>query len=892
MKPWFSHGLTIRFSNPLNLLGLFLSIRSCWQSSPLCFLHMPPQLLLFRSRSIAFLLLVASNLFVFAQQPAESGRPGAEPSGAPYSSRPAIGTITGVVHDSISGQALEYATVALYSINPDSLIGGSITDQKGRFTLTGIRPGAHRLEISFLGFTMRRLGPYAVRPDRPLVDIGVVQLSEAGETLEAVQITGERSYMQLGIDRKVYTIEKDLIAQSGDALDAMRNIPSLDIGVEGNVSLRGSENVNILIDGKPSGLTGSSRAAILEQLPASSIESIEIITNPSARFNPDGTAGIINIVMKKDRKLGMSGGVSVGVGTNYKYNGSTNFNYRTKDFNVFGNYGYRYNNAFSLRSTYRETDTGEELLVLDQDFNGDGQSQSHLAKLGADWFVNPKTTLSLGGLFSTDNRVSEGSTFYRYLTPASGLLEGLSVQGEDDDEEGWNTDLDFRFDRLFDVPGQQLTVDARYSYRNDTELEANLLTDYLINGSPVTSMPFTRDNSEASSNQIVTLQTDYIHPHMVNSGGKEVESWRLETGMQVILRQSETDYQSVIQDSLTGAFILDESVSNVFRLEESILSAYGSFRKRWSRWGMQAGLRVEQALTDPQLISTGEVFDNDYLSFFPSMYVSRDLGKDQELQWNYSRRINRPSRWALNPFIDNSDPQNIRIGNPDLQPEYVHSVEMNFAKSWPSGNALTSSLFFRQTDGVIRSIRTVDSLGISTQVYNNFSWQRDYGLELISVLNLTDWLKMTASGSVFRANFEAGAAAEGLTNTNYSWNIKTNANVNLPKEFYFQTSFRYRGPGLTAQGTFVAVPELDAALQKDFLAGKASLSLRVSDILDKQRFGYTLEDGNFFQDSFYKRESRIAWLTFNYKFGKQSFERKRNSGGPGDGGDFSPDMGM
>jgi len=854
---------------------------------------MPPHFVPFAFRSLPVLLLLVSNSFlVLAQQPSGSGKASANPSGATYSSRPAIGTLTGIVHDSISGQALEYATVALYSINPDSLIGGGITDQKGRFTLTGVGPGPLRLEISFLGFEMRRVGPIAMRPDRPLVDIGVVNLSEAGETLEAVQITGERSYMQLGIDRKVYTIEKDMIAQSGDALDAMRNIPSLDIGVEGNVSLRGSENVNILIDGKPSGLTGSSRAAILEQLPASSIESIEIITNPSARFNPDGTAGIINIVMKKDRKKGMSGGVSVGAGTNNKYNGSTNFNYRTQAFNLFGNYGYRYNNAFSQRSTYRETDTGEELIVLDQDFDGDGQSQSHLAKLGADWYVNPKTTLSLGGLFSTDSRVSEGSTFYRFLEPASGLLESLDVQSEDDEEDGWNTDIDFRMDHLFDVPGQQLTLDARYSYRTETEMEYNLLTDYLLNGSPVTSTPFVRDNSEASNNQIVTVQTDYVHPHMVNSGGKEVESWRLETGLQVILRQSETDYQSLIQDSVTGELLVDETVSNVFRLEESILSAYGSFRKRWSRWGMQAGLRVEQALTDPQLLTTGEVFDNDYLSFFPSLYISRDLGNEQELQWNYSRRINRPDRWALNPFIDNSDPQNIRIGNPDLQPEYVHSVEMNFAKSWPSGNALTSSLFFRQTDGVIRSLRTVDSLGISTQVYNNFSWQRDYGLELISVLNITEWLKMTASGSVFRANFEAGAAAEGLTNTNYSWNIKTNANVDLPKEFYFQASFRYRGPGLTAQGTFVAVPELDAAIRKDFLDGKASLSLRVSDILNKQRFGFTLEDTNFFQDSFFKRESRIAWLTFNYKFGKQTFERKRNGGGPGDGGFSSPEMGF
>ncbi len=809
----------------------------------------------------------------------------------PYDSRPAVGTITGQVYDSLLLQPLEYATVALYSIKPDSLIGGGITDAKGRFTLRQVKTGAHRIEVSFLGYEGRNIGPVMVRADRPLLELGQIKLAESGSTLDAVQITAEREYMQIGIDRKVYNIDKDLNAQSGDALDAMRNIPSLDVGVEGNVSLRGSENVNILIDGKPSGLTGSNRAAILEQLPAGSIESIEVITNPSARFNPDGTAGIINIVMKKDRKQGISGGVQLGVGTRDKYNASTNFNYRTEQFNLYGNYGYRNNSSFSRRSTYRETYTGEQTLILDQDYDGLGLSNSHLVKTGIDWYLDPKTTISASGMFSTDSRDRYGQTLFRFPDPA-GNLNNLNAQRETDLDEGWNTDLDFRIDRLFSTPGQQWTLDARYSYRNDIEWEDNFLTDVILDGAVVSREPFIRNNTELATNRLITIQTDYIHPHMVTVGDRQVESWRIETGVQVIAQKRDTDYESLINDTISGELFIDEGVSNVFRLTENILSAYGSFRKRWDLWGVQAGLRVEQALTDPQLITTGEVFDNDYLSLFPSLYVSRDLGKRQELQWNYSRRINRPNRWALNPFIDNSDPLNIRIGNPDLQPEYVHSVEMNYAKSWDNGNAITGSLFFRQTDGVIRSIRLVDSMGISTQIYDNFSWQRDYGFELITVFNLTDWFRLTASGTVFRANFEAGPAVEGLANTNYSWTAKTNGSFTLPMNFSLQISFRYRGPSISPQGVFVAVPELDAALRKDFAGGKASLSLRVSDILDKQRYGYVIEDQNFFEDRFFKRESRIGWLTFSYNFGKQNFERKRSGGPSQDGGDFSPDMGM
>ena len=224
------------------------------------------------------------------------------------------------------------------------------------------------------------------------------------------------------------------------------------------------------------------------------------------------------------------------------------------------------------------------------------------------------------------------------------------MQGEIDEESGWNTDLDFRFDKRFNVPGQQFTLDARYSFNSESESENNLLTDYLLAGMPLSNAPFERDNLELTDGRVFTAQADYVHPHMVQSGDKQVESWRIETGLQIISRQVQTDYRSQIRDTLSGELVIDNLVSNIFRLNENIISGYGTFSKRWSKWGLQAGLRIEQALTDPQLLTTEQVFDNDYFSLFPSMYLTRDLGNKKELQLNYSRRINRPNGWALNPF--------------------------------------------------------------------------------------------------------------------------------------------------------------------------------------------------------------------------------------------------
>ena len=842
----------------------------------------------------AGLFALMITLCMPAQAQGPGGWPGGRggPGGRNWADLPQIGSLSGQVIDSINGENLEFATIALHLMRGDSLVGGGITNQKGRFKLSELRPGMYRVRIDFLGYEARTINQVAIRPDNPNVDLGQISLAVAGEVLEAVQVTAERPYMQVGIDRKVYTVSKDISTEGADAMTALANIPSVEVDVEGGVSLRGSSAVTVLIDGKPSGLTGTDQTAILEQLPASSIEAIEVITNPSAKFDPDGTAGIINVVLKKNRKKGLSGGITVGAGTNNKYNASTNINYRTKDVNLYANYGYRFEDNLSWRETSSENFLVDSAAIIRQDYEGESNRESHTGKIGMDWYLNPKTTLSASGLLNVRDRSGFGTTRYDILN-SDESVEDLWFQDETDLDDGWNADIDLGLTREFSSRNHKLAASGRYSLGTSSDQEDVVNRLFFPDGTPEAGQPFERSTITETDRSVATVQVDYTHPKVIKgSDGREREVWRFETGIKGIFRDSESDYASSVLDTLEQAFLLDTAVSNLFSLSESILSWYSTFQYAWENgWGVQGGLRIEQALTDPVLVTTNEVFDNDYFSFFPSVYFAKELKNNQELQLNYSRRINRPGRWSLNPFVDVSDPLNIRIGNPDLNPEYVNSAEFNYVKTFKGGHVLTSSLFARHTTNSITSIRSLDSLGVTTSTWTNLGTEQDFGLELIGVVSPWSWWRMTLSGNLYY-NQAQGTDPDGreLSNSAFGYTARMNSTFRIPKDFTAQANLFYRGPGVGIQGTRNAFGSLDLSVRKDFLDKKAALTLRVSDVFNTRRFRFTVDEETFLQNREFQRESRIGWLTFSYKFGKQQFDRRRrgnfNGGG---GGDFGGD---
>ncbi|MFT7589436.1 MAG: iron complex outermembrane receptor protein, partial [Limisphaerales bacterium] len=524
---------------------------------------------------------------------------------------------------------------------------------------------------------------------------------------------------------------------------------------------------------------------------------------------------------------------------------------------------------------------------LTQNHDADNSSNSHNLKLGMDWYLNPKTTVSVNGVYSNRFRGGGGLSRFEYFDQ-EGVIESLEFQDEIDRNESnsWNANL--RFEKQFSSREHNLFFDSRYSQNERFDREINYFRDAHLDGSAGSATDIIRVLTENQDRSTTVLEAGYAHPHMVDVGGKKQEKWKIETGLKAILKATETDFVSASTDTLTSTIINEEGTSNVFKLTENILSAYGTYRQRWGVWGAQLGLRAEAALTNPELLTTGEVFDNDYFSLFPTVHLSRKLDKEQELQLSYSRRINRAQHWALNPFIDRSNPLDIRIGNPDLQPEFVHKVEVGFVKTWEVGHTFSSSVYFTHTDDLITSFRTVNTEGITETTYQNFSWRRRVGLELISSLQFTDWWRGVISADIRRASVDASNIEVGLTNSNFEYALKANTNITMPWDMMMQISSNYRGPRVGPQGTFKGYITLNVSVRKDLWNKKASITLRASDLFDQRRFGMITDIPGLYQDSEFKRESRIGWLSFSYKFGKQQFDRKRSGRS---GGGFEEDGG-
>lgn len=794
---------------------------------------------------------------------------------------PAIGRLTGKVIDANTKEPVEYATVTLIHARDSSVTGG-VTNAKGRFEISQIKLGAYHLRVSFIGYddlikTPIRLSP---RGEGVEQDLGTLTLSPAAALIEEVEITAERDVMEMSLDRRVINVAKNIAAEGGSANDVLQNIPSVDVDIDGNVSLRGSENVTILIDGKPSGLTGAGRQAILDQIPASTIDRIEVVTNPSAKYDPDGMSGIINIITKRNGVKGMSGSITLNAGTRNKYNGTGTLNYRKGKWNLSSNYSYRYDERFRRGATLRENlfDTGIEFL--DQENTGNWLRESHMVKLGADYSFSPKDVLSMSLLYNTNSFSRTEDIEYRTLD-SEGALTTLSFRDNDQQSQRKSIDMNLGYVKKFKKPRQQLSLEARHSISPGENNGYYLEQLYELDYTPTDDDPFLQDNITDARTSITTLQADYVNPIS--------RKLKYELGYKSIFRTIGTDFFSQSFDYGEAAFISDDELNNDFEYSEQVHAIYGMYTRSFGKFTAQLGLRVEQAYTDAKLITTGDNFENNYFNLFPSGFLTYQVSQNDEFQFSYSRRINRPRTRQLNPFLNVSDPLNTRQGNPFLLPEYIDAYEIGYAHNWKN-ITINSSIYWREIHDMIRRFNTVDENGISNLTYVNLAGGRSYGLELIVTGKVTKWWDVNVSGNLFKNEVDASNLEADLNNEGTSWRAKFTSNWNFNKDLQLQITGRYRAPFAISQGEISEVYHIDAALKKKVLKGKGSLTLRVSDIFDKRQFAVATEGDNFNQQSTRKRESRIGYLSFSYRFGSLDGKRgrgrrgNRNRGG-GNGGD-------
>jgi len=621
-------------------------------------------------------------------------------------------SIKGIVVEKSTGEPLESAVIRVFDSIDSCVVNGTLTDNTGSFIISDISDGLYSVKISYIGYSMAVANNVKIGSDNKEVNLGIVELDDKIETTQEINIISEAPIMTFEAGKKIYDAKKDLTSQSGNTLDLLRNIPSVDVDNDGNVSLRGGGNVKILIDGKPSALL-SNGTQVLENIPANLIDKVEVINNPSAKYEAEGVSGIINIVMKQDESLGYNGNVKVNGGTEDKYNISLGGSNKFISLTVGVNYSY-WKYFLPGRSELDRTNyTSSNNIFQELDWKYKGLS--HYGSMNADYEINKKNSLSLvTNIFYFDRDLRANNTL-EFYDSSSVNTSNLFIYN-DDGRDGINFDGTLTYNKKFEEKDRGFMTFINYSFRNE-----NNLTKYETNDF-INQVSYQEKKSRYDFN-FINSQADYIHP--VN------EDLKLETGIRMNTRFINGDYNFRYLDTITGIWVNDPTRENDADYVDVISAAYVNFSGKHKDFSYQTGLRGEHTYLDFSILKGAGKYDKSYFDIFPSISLSQMLGSENQLQVSYSNRINRPNLFFLNPFIDYFDDYTRRSGNPYLKPEYIHSAEIGYTR-YLSFATLTLSGYYRNVSDVIGFTNTVDTNGATYLKPDNTGKSNTFGLEFIA----------------------------------------------------------------------------------------------------------------------------------------------------------------
>lgn len=781
------------------------------------------------------------------------------------------GSIRGKVIDAADKKGVMFANVSLKNNRTNEFIKGVATDENGRFVLDNLEKGEYTLHISFIGYT-----PYTDQISLPSgqshVELRTIILTEDAHVLEEVQITGQRSQMRFEIDKRVFNVEQNIASTGGSASDVLSNIPSVEVDTEGEISLRGNSSVTVWINGKASGLSADNQAQILEQLPAETIERVEVITNPSAKYNPEGTAGIINIILKQNRKAGYYGSLTAGVDTRGGYNGSGNINYSSGKWETYLNLGYRARKNEGRGYTYRNNiaPNGEILSFLNQQRGNDDKGGNFFGRAGVTWHATTQNHFSINLFGMKGRRESENTILYESNIPGSFIH---STRLSEQTNKMTNASIDFNYIRNFSKTSSLDITVSRHMVDRDGNTDfdqQSVFADQQVKNS------FQHQKSEMSIRSW-EIQADYV-----NEFGN---SNKIEAGYKANLDRRKSPVETYSGLSEESA-LFDENLYNHFKYNQDVHALYATYSKRILNFGLQAGLRGEYTKTDTRSLAFGETeedatpYKNDYFSLYPSAFLSYSLPKNNEIQLNYSRRVSRPWGGQLNPFLNITDSTNISYGNSRLTPEYANALELNFIKNWEN-HMLSVSLYYRNTDDVIQRISFLDG-EVMKSTFENVAKNQAAGTELILKNQFFKFLNLTSTVSLYYNKLDdfyylpegAVEAVTGESEEDFAWNARIIANLNLPHEFSLQLTGRYDSQKVVAQGRRKADHTIDAGLKKTFLKRKLSLTVNARDLLNSRKRVTETSGNGFSQKSMYARSGRTVGFTLTYSFGNMKGKRQ------------------
>lgn len=761
--------------------------------------------------------------------------------------------IFGKVTEQSTKLPLEFVIVSLHHPGDTNAVKETFTDKAGGFKLDSISEGKYFLEISLIGFTIFNTPPFSVVLGKDSVNIGTISLKASDILLKEIEVTSEKSVYENSIDRKVYYPEKDIQALTGSLSDILQNIPSVTVDADDIVSLRGSSNVTILINGKPSGLMNISRATALQQISGTSIERIEIITNPSAKYKPDGTAGIINIVLKKNSNIGFHGGLTLNAGVNDRYNGNITLNYKPGKLNIFGSYGYRQNyipRTLTDSRINKDTVSGSQVL-FDLNNSALGRPFAHTVNYGLDYSFNKKDKLGLSGNYITffQNRPQNISTI---LKNSSGVTRDYKTdRTQSEDEREFETALSFEHN--FKKEDHSIKFEAGYG--NFNELEESRYTDtYNI----PSSTSFTGHNTIHKSGYNFTAATEYTNPI-----GKEME---LQAGYEGEFSYKDLDYSSEHFDNSLQRWIQDIDKTKRFKIRQDVHAVYTTFSKGIGRLSILAGLRAEQTFINSNLVTLNLTAKNNYFKLFPTLHLSYEINRDQQIGLSYSRRLNRPDPDELNPFPEYKDPRNIEAGNPNLKPEQIHSIELGYQFRKDAFSFIPSLYYRYKYDAFAEIKRYINDTTLLTTL-DNLSSNQSAGLEFVFTYNFKKIMNLNLSSNLFYNTLNASNIGYKKNKTNFSFDSKLAASFNVTLATKLQVNANYRSSMLTAQGKTLPVYFINIGIRQDIFDNKASLLLTVSDVFNTMKFVEEIDAPFLYQKVTRRRTSRIIYLGFSWRFG-------------------------
>ncbi|MBI1342653.1 MAG: TonB-dependent receptor [Terrimonas sp.] len=857
------------------------------------------------------LFVSISLLFIAVLGHAQFPAAGARQGGAQMTGR-----FYGKIIDSLLNKGIDAASVQLIQNKYDStskkkkdvIIAGMLTSPNGDFSLENVPIfGQYKLKITAIGYEDIQMNvKFDIKmPDRNSIanqdfsallsmadkDLGNIKLKVDAKVLGNVTVTSDKPMLQLGIDRKVFNVEKNIVSAGGTAVDIMKNIPSLSVDLDGNVTLRNS-SPQIFVDGRPTTMQ-------LDQIPADAIESVEMITNPSAKFDASGgTAGILNIVLKKNKKVGYNGGIRVNADSRGRVGGGADINIRQNKVNFFSSVNYFPRKSISTGTTERNTLIGNPSSSLLQSDKNTSTGRFAFARAGFDYFIDNRNTFSLsgslgGGKFKPFNTSDLYTTYNTQpLTSSFGLRNSESVGNFN--FKGLQGSIKHNFPK----PGREWTADVNYN-RRDNKNDNTIMTEYYPSkGAPLDSSYSQRQLGEGYGSNLV-VQTDFVNP--IN------DQTKIEMGLRGAYNDNNSINNIFQYDETTNSYVLSGLLSSDFKSRSTVLAGYVTYSKQLKNFGYQLGLRAESSTFNGKIPSKATSFDINFpLSFFPSVFLSEKLKNDQELQINYSRRINRPGFWQLFPFIDYSDTLNLSRGNPELNPEFTNSFELSYQKIFKNRDNFLASLYFKNTNGLITRNQIVEANPVTgkdqlVNTYINANSSYITGLEMTMKNKVTKWWDLVSNLNLFTSKINVNDPLIAPQKQFFSWFGKLNNTFKIVKKLSLQVSGEYQsktilppnggggrfgGPwgqsSSTSQGYIRSSYFVDAGLRFDFLKNNmASVSLNVNDIFRTRRSWVYSESPYFTQDVFRRRDPQILRLNLSWRFGKfdpNLFKRKNMRG--------------